>query len=594
MVTEMRIMLGYIVNQHKFKYVITMIYSIVRAEKFNFMFLPNSLFLLKKVAVVAALLAMLLITSGCGGSSDKAQIKQVDQVVVVVDDNTPSDLSLMQSAKTKWDNLSGQFYSIQSQRVCLCVPEMSSQMEVSVSNNLVLSAFDIANEEAISKEIQQEITTVDGLFALIEKAIADGVSIEVTYNEEYGYPELAKIDLEKIAVDGGLHIILSNLEIKDSLLALGKVTWRLESFDSIAGPQPTIEGSATTLSFDMENMQVNGSSGCNRFSGEVVVDEKNNLSISNIVSTEMACSEPENIMQQEYSYLATLAQVQFYSFDMASLNMVVGGDSGLHFVAEHHASEVPKIDGSSNDLGLLQAAKKQWNSVSGQHYSIQSQRICECQDEVSAEMEVSVLGGVVLSAVDIVSGNQISEEIQQEIMTVDGLFALIEKALADDITIEVIYHADYGYPESLKIDLEQIPVDGGLYIILSNFVTKDSVSALDEVTWSLESFDSIAGPQPIIDSTSISLSFDMVNLQLSGSGGCNHFNADFVLDKKNHDITITNLTSDAAVCSEPENIMQQEQNFFSTLGNIRFLTFNEASLSLSVGGDAGLHFVVAD
>jgi hypothetical protein len=94
----------------------------------------------------------------------------------------------------------------------------------------------------------------------IAKAITDNVSIEVTYNEEYGYPEIAKIDLEKLAVDGGLHINLSNLEFKDSKLSLDDVTWTLESFYSIAGPQPILENTNISLSFDM---QLNGAGGCN-------------------------------------------------------------------------------------------------------------------------------------------------------------------------------------------------------------------------------------------------------------------------------------------------------------------------------------------
>lgn len=593
MVTEMQFYLSYIVNQHKIENVISMIYLIVTVKKFNFIL--NTIFSVRKVIVLPLFLSILATTSGCNGSSDKVEVKQVDQVEQVAGENTPNDLDLLQSAKTKWDNLSGQFYSIQSQRVCECDAEMASQMSISVSDDLILSAINVDSNNVVSKEIREAIVTVDSLFALIEKALTDEVSIEVVYNEEFGYPETAKIDLEEIAVDGGLHLILSNLEIKDSLLALDNVTWKLESFDSIAGPQAIVEGSTVSLSIDMENMRLTGTGGCNSYSADFVVDEKNNdFSISQVVSTEMACNEPENIMQQEFSYFATLAQVQFYSFDKATLNMVVGGDSGLHFVAEQHAAEVPKIENSSNDVAELQAAQKKWSSLSGQYYTIQSQRLCECDDEISAQMELSVLGELVLSARDIASGDQVSEEIQQEIITVDGLFALIEKALADNITIEVIYHSEYGYPEILKIDLEQIPVDGGLYIIMSNFEIKDSILALDEVTWSLASFDSIAGPQPILDNSKVTLSFDLLNMQLSGSGGCNNYSADFVLDEKNHDITISDVTSDLAVCSEPENIMQQEQNFFSTLENIQFFTLNQATLSLSVGGDSGLHFVAAE
>jgi heat shock protein HslJ len=155
----------------------------------------------------------------------------------------------------------------------------------------------------------------------------------VIYNDEYGYPETAKIDLEKLAVDGGMHINFSNLEIKDSKLALDDVTWTLESFDSIAGPQPILENTNISLSFDMQNMQLNGVGGCNNYSADFVLDDKSHkITVSNIIMTEMACVEPDNIMQQEQNYLSILEQIRFFSFDNATLNMVVGGDAGLHFV----------------------------------------------------------------------------------------------------------------------------------------------------------------------------------------------------------------------------------------------------------------------
>jgi heat shock protein HslJ len=182
---------------------------------------------------------------------------------------------------------------------------------------------------------QNGIITVDGLFSLIETAIADSISIEVIYNEVYGYPETAKIDVEQFTSDGGIHFTLSNLEIKESLLALDDITWMLESFDSIAGQQPVIQNTNISLSIDMETMQLNGLSGCNTYRADFVMDDaSHDLRISNIISTKMACDDPENIMQQSQNYLATLQQIQFFTFNMATLNMVVGGDAGLRFVAE--------------------------------------------------------------------------------------------------------------------------------------------------------------------------------------------------------------------------------------------------------------------
>lgn len=544
----------------------------------------NIIYSVKKVILVPLILSVLVAASGCNSSSEGGD-----------DGYQSSDLASLQSAKTKWDSHSAQFYTFQSKRSCECVTEMSAQMKVSVSGNSVLSAFDLDTDEVISKEIQEEIKTVESLFAFIEKAIENSVSIEVTYNEEYGYPETSKIDLEQLAVDGGLHLTLSNLEIKDSLLALDDVSWTLESFDSIAGRQPIIDNTDISLSIDMENKQFYGIGGCNNYSADFVLDdESHNMTISNIIRTEIACDDPENIMQQEQIYFATLGNIKFFTFDEATLNMVVGGDAGLHFVASQTSAEVPQIVNPSNDLVSLQVAKTKWENFTGQYYTIQHQRFCECGDEISAQMKISVLGNSVLAASNIESGDVISKEIQEELLTVDSLFGLIEKAITNSVLIEVIYNEEYGYPETAKIDLEQLAVDGGLHITLSNLEIKDARLALDDVTWTLKSFDSIAGPQPILESTNISLSIDLENRQLNGMGGCNNYSADFILENESHNMTISNVISTERACGEPENIMQQELNYFTILGLIRFFTFDNATLKMVAGGDAGLHFVAVN
>jgi heat shock protein HslJ len=550
----------------------------------NFKFSRTILFSIRKIIIFPFIFSIFIITTGCNSSNDVGEVG-----------TTLNDLALFQSAKTKWDSHSGQFYTIQSQRVCECDPEMSAQMKISVSDNVIISAFDIGSDDVISKEIQEQIKTVDSLFALIEKAITDSVSIEVTYNEEFGYPETAKIDLEQLAVDGGLHITLSNLEIKESLLALDDVTWTLKSFDSIAGPQPIIENTNISLSIDMQNMQLDGMGGCNNYSADFVLDDANhNMTISNIISTQLACNEPGNIMQQEQRYFSILEQIQFFTFEKTTLNMVVGGDAGLNFEANQNSADEPKAGHSSNDLALLQSAKTNWNSHSGQYYTIQSQRFCNCVPEMSAEMKISVLDNAILSAFDIGSDDVIPTAIREEIKTVDSLFALIEKAISESVSIEVTYNEEFGYPETAKIDLEKLAVDGGLHITLSNIEIKNSLHALDDVIWTLESFDSIAGPKPVIENTNISMSIDLQNMQLVGMGGCNNYSADIVLDDENHDITISNVIFTERACDEPENIMQQEQNYFSTLGQVRFFAFDKAILNMVVGGDAGLHFVAAD
>ena len=554
------------------------------AKKLCFKLTVTSVFSIKKTIALPLIISILAVTSGCQSSDKKAEVEVV-----------PNELVSLQSAKSKWSSNSGQYYTIQSQRICECLSEVSAQMNISVLDNSLLSAVDIVSDEVISQEIQEEIPTVEDIFSLIEKAIADGISIDVTYNEEYGYPEMTKIDVEQLAVDGGLHITLSNLDLQDSKSALDDVTWTLKSFDSIAGPKNIIESTHVSLSIDLENRQLGGIGGCNAYGADFVLDDENhNMTISNVFSTQMWCEEPENVMLQEQDFFATLAKVRFFTFDKTTLKLVVGGDAGLHFIAAQNSVDEPEVDNASSDFTSLQNARKKWDSNPKQHYTIQTQRNCFCLPEMTEQMKISVLNNTVLSAVNISSGDVISKEIQEEILTVDTLFTLIERAIADDVSIEITYNEEYGYPETTKIDLEQLAADGGLHITLSNFELLASKLALDDVTWVLESFDNIAGPQPVIKNTHLTLSVDMESMLLTGSGGCNSYSADFVLDDETHDITISNVVSTEMWCSEPDSVMQQEENYFATLEQVRFFTLNKATLYMGVGADAGLHFVVAD
>ena len=530
----------------------------------------------RQINTIPFMLCLLVGVSGCNDSNVNSH-----------------ELALLESAIAKWESHSGRYYTIQSQRTCECGDEVSALMDVSVLDSSVLSAFNNISGEAISKETQVNVRTVEVLFDLIKEAIVDNVSIDVIYNAEYGYPETTKIDLEQIPSDGGLHINLSNLELQNSLFALDDVTWELESFDSVAGSESLIENTHISLSADLDNKKISGFGSCNTYSADFSIDETNhNISITNAIHTDMACSEPENIMEQEQDYFDTLIQVQFFTFDNTMLKMVIGGDTSLNYSPEIKAIDTTGSvsENPSNDLALLQKAKTKWESHSRQYYTIESQRFCECEDEASAQMNVSVLDNYVLSAFDVASGLAISEEIQKEISTVDTLFALIETAITDQISIDVDYNEEYGYPEMTKINLEQIPVDGGLYINLSNLEIKTPSLVLDDVTWLLESFDNIAGPQAVIENSDIKLSIDLDNYQINGVAGCNAYSADFVLDEETHDMTISNLISTEMFCNEPEKIMEQEQNYFNTLSTVRFFIINNATLNMVVGADAGLRF----
>jgi heat shock protein HslJ len=88
--------------------------------------------------------------------------------------------------------------------------------------------------------------------------------------------------------------------------------------------EPVIEGSVVSAQFETQNdtTLISGLAGCNSYSGDYQVDG-NQLNIGEIIATEMACEEPQGIMQQEQLYLQALRdEVTRYEVDGDRLWMI--------------------------------------------------------------------------------------------------------------------------------------------------------------------------------------------------------------------------------------------------------------------------------
>ena len=87
--------------------------------------------------------------------------------------------------------------------------------------------------------------------------------------------------------------------------------WVLETFGEPGNQQAVIEGTRITATFESAEREVNGSAGCNTYFGEYKVSGAD-LTIMNLASTEMACMEPEGVMDQETQYLTALRTTDGY------------------------------------------------------------------------------------------------------------------------------------------------------------------------------------------------------------------------------------------------------------------------------------------
>ncbi|MBN2238891.1 MAG: META domain-containing protein [Dehalococcoidales bacterium] len=111
---------------------------------------------------------------------------------------------------------------------------------------------------------------------------------------------------------------------------LEDIKWTLESYGAKDNPEPVLEGSVVTATFNSEEDTVTGKAGCNSYFGGYEL--KDGLSTGMLGSTEMYCMEPEGIMDQEQEYLTLLGQADDYSIDGDTLEIYCG-DNILIFTA---------------------------------------------------------------------------------------------------------------------------------------------------------------------------------------------------------------------------------------------------------------------
>lgn len=98
---------------------------------------------------------------------------------------------------------------------------------------------------------------------------------------------------------------------------------------TIRGAKP-IDGTRITAEFKEE--AIRGSAGCNSYFGSYKI-RSNEIEISEIGSTLMACMEPEGIMDQEQLFTSFLSDAQEYRLDDGLLQIFRSDGEALTFVS---------------------------------------------------------------------------------------------------------------------------------------------------------------------------------------------------------------------------------------------------------------------
>ena len=130
------------------------------------------------------------------------------------------------------------------------------------------------------------------------------------------------------------------------------------------------------------------------------------------------------------------------------------------------------IPGSSRQLRQLDANLRTWQAQDITHYRMNVTIGCFCPFADRMPLTVEVLDGKAVSVVDakgqpVPAHDPIRSYGNEELMTVDGVFAYAREAIqtADEITLT--YDASFGYPDTIHIDRIKLAMDDEMSVQIS-------------------------------------------------------------------------------------------------------------------------------
>jgi heat shock protein HslJ len=105
---------------------------------------------------------------------------------------------------------------------------------------------------------------------------------------------------------------------------LNGTAWTLTSYNG------TTLLSDTTMTAFFESGEVNGSAGCNHYFGSFKA-KGDQIQIDGLGWTEMACMDPEGIMQQEQQVMSLFSQAVTFSIQGQVLQIITGSGEVMEF-----------------------------------------------------------------------------------------------------------------------------------------------------------------------------------------------------------------------------------------------------------------------
>lgn len=176
---------------------------------------------------------------------------------------------------------------------------------------------------------------------------------------------MMKRTITALAALGSLLLVLAPgaMAQADPAGDLAGTQWQLASYGTPGAETPLAPGSVVTLSFESAG-RLGGTGGCNSFGGEYTV-QNNTLTISEVVSTLMACAD-NAVTQQEQAYLSALRAA--HSFEQLDSQLIIHYGSGQRLVFTRTGQTAPPVEQFEDRTNPVALLASYYNAIARQEY----------------------------------------------------------------------------------------------------------------------------------------------------------------------------------------------------------------------------------
>jgi len=108
------------------------------------------------------------------------------------------------------------------------------------------------------------------------------------------------------------------------------VAWKLVSYGNPANPQNIIAGTEVTVLLQSADGSIQGNGGCNGYGGSYEINGVR-LTVSELISTKIYCTQPPGVSEQETSYLEILQEAESFQVSANELRINSSGNQVLIF-----------------------------------------------------------------------------------------------------------------------------------------------------------------------------------------------------------------------------------------------------------------------